>query len=165
MENIKLIIFDVDGTMTDGGMYYNAEGESLKRFNVKDGLGIVLLKKADFKIAIMTSESSPIVTARANKLGADATILGCHNKSEAVKTLAEEMGLDLKHIAFMGDDVNDYHAMKLVGFSVCPEDAADAIKHIADYVCQAKAGHGAVREFAEIILKTHEKTNILNENW
>ena len=165
MEHIKLVILDVDGTMTDGGMYYSAEGDIIKKFQVKDGMGIVLLKKAGFKVAIMTSEDSPIVATRAKKLEVDATILGCHNKTDAVKLLAEEMQLEMKNIAFMGDDVNDYHAMKLVGFSTCPSDAVDAIKQISDYVCQAKGGNGAVREFAELILRTHEKTNILNENW
>lgn len=165
LENIKLIIFDVDGTMTDGSMYYSAEGDTLKKFNVKDGMGIVLLKKADFKVAIITSEDSPIVSARAKKLKIDKTVLGCHNKVEAIKTIAEDMDLEMKHIAFMGDDVNDLYAMKLAGFSICPSDAVDAIKHIADYICQAKGGEGAVREFAEILLKTHNKSNILNENW
>ncbi len=165
MEHVKLIILDVDGTMTDGGMYYTAEGEVMKKFHVKDGMGIVLLKKAGFKIAVMTSEDSPIAAARAKKLGVDSTVLGCHNKTDAVKLLAEEMELELKEIAFMGDDVNDLHAMNLVGFSACPADAVDAIKHVADYVCQSKAGNGAVRELAEIILRTHEKENILNENW
>ncbi|MCB0702011.1 MAG: HAD-IIIA family hydrolase [Candidatus Kapaibacterium sp.] len=165
MEHVKLIIFDVDGTMTDGGMYYSSEGEVMKRFQVKDGMGIVLLKKAGFKIAIMTSEDSPIAASRAKKLGADSVILGCHNKSDAVKLIAKEMEFEMKEIAFMGDDVNDYHAMNLVGFSACPSDAVDAIKKISDYVCQSSAGHGAVREFAEVLLRTHEKTNILNENW
>jgi YrbI family 3-deoxy-D-manno-octulosonate 8-phosphate phosphatase len=165
LEHVKLIILDVDGTMTDGGMYYTAEGEVMKKFHVKDGMGIVLLKKAGFKIAVMTSEDSPIAAARAKKLGVDSTVLGCHNKTDAVKLLAEEMELELKEIAFMGDDVNDLHAMNLVGFSACPADAVDAIKHVADYVCQSKAGNGAVRELAEIILRTHEKENILNENW
>lgn len=165
MEHVKLIILDVDGTMTDGGMYYTAEGEVMKKFHVKDGMGIVLLKKAGFKIAVMTSEDSPIAAARAKKLGVDSTVLGCHNKTDAVKLLAEEMELEMKEIAFMGDDVNDLHAMNLVGFSACPADAVDAIKHIADYVCQTKAGYGAVRELAETILRTHDKINILNENW
>lgn len=165
MEHIKLVILDVDGTMTDGGMYYSAEGDVIKKFQVKDGMGIVLLKKAGFKVAIMTSEDSPIVSTRAKKLDVDAAVLGCHNKTDAVKLLAEEMNLEMKNIAFMGDDVNDYHAMKIVGFSTCPSDAVDAIRQIADYVCQAKGGNGAVREFAELILRTHEKTNILNENW
>lgn len=165
MEQIKLIVFDVDGTMTDGGMYYNADGDIIKKFQVKDGMGIVLLKKAEFKIALMTSENSPIVAARAEKLGVDSAILGCHDKTEAIKILADEMNLELHEIAFMGDDVNDYHAMDLVGFSACPADAVDAIKRISDYVCQANGGAGAVREFAELILRTHEKTNILNENW
>ncbi|MER3329809.1 MAG: HAD-IIIA family hydrolase, partial [Candidatus Kapaibacterium sp.] len=123
MEHVKLIIFDVDGTMTDGGMYYSAEGDVMKKFNVKDGMGIVLLKKAGFKLAIMTSEDSPVAAARASKLGVDSTVLGCHNKTDAVKLLAEDMGLEMKEIAFMGDDVNDLHAMKLVGFSACPADA------------------------------------------
>ena len=165
MEHIKLVIFDVDGTMTDGGMYYSAEGDVIKKFQVKDGMGIVLLKKAGFKVAIMTSEDSPIVSTRAKKLAVDATILGCHDKTNAVKLLGEEMNLEMKDIAFMGDDVNDYHAMKLVGFSTCPSDAVEAIKQISDYVCQAKGGDGAVREFAELLLRTHNKTNILNENW
>lgn len=165
MEHIKLVIFDVDGTMTDGGMYYSEVGDVYKKFQVKDGMGIVLLKKAGFKVALMTSEDSPIAAARAKKLDVDATILGCHNKTDAVKLLAEEMELEMKEIAFMGDDVNDYHAMKLVGFSTCPSDSVDAIKHISDYVCQSKGGNGAVREFTELLLRTHDKTNILNENW
>lgn len=165
MEKIKLIILDVDGTMTDGGMYYTAEGDTMKKFNVKDGMGIVLLKKAGFKVAVMTSEDSPIAASRAKKLNFDATVLGCRNKTDAVKLLAEDFELGLEEIAFMGDDVNDYHAMNTVGYSACPADAVDAIKSIADYSCQRKAGHGAVREFAEMILRTHEKTNLLTENW
>ena len=105
MEKIKLIILDVDGTMTDGSMYYTAEGDTMKKFNVKDGMGIVLLKKAGFKIAIMTSEDSPIAASRANKLGVDATVLGCKNKTDAVKLLADDMELHLEEVAFMGDDV------------------------------------------------------------
>ncbi len=165
MEKIKLIILDVDGTMTDGSMYYTAEGDTMKKFNVKDGMGIVLLKKAGFKIAIMTSEDSPIAASRAKKLGVDATVLGCRNKTDAVKLLADDMELHLEEVAFMGDDVNDYHAMQTVGYSVCPADSTDAVKSIADFVCQSKGGHGAVREFAEIMLRTHEKTNLLTENW
>jgi 3-deoxy-D-manno-octulosonate 8-phosphate phosphatase (KDO 8-P phosphatase) len=91
--------------------------------------------------------------------------LGCKNKTDAVKLLAEDMELHLEEIAFMGDDVNDYHAMSIVGYSACPSDAVDAIRSIADYNCQTKAGYGAVREFAEMILRTHEKTNLLTENW
>lgn len=165
MEKIKLIILDVDGTMTDGSMYYTAEGDTMKKFNVKDGMGIVLLKKAGFKIAIMTSEDSPIAASRAKKLSVDATVLGCKNKTDAVKLLADDMELHLEEVAFMGDDVNDYHAMQTVGFSACPSDSTDAVKSIADLVCQSKGGHGAVREFAEIMLRTHEKTNLLTENW
>jgi len=87
--------------MTDGGMYYTADGDVMKKFHVKDGMGIVLLKKAGFKIALMTSEDSPIAAARANKLDVDATVLGCHNKTDAVKTLAQELELELIEIAFM----------------------------------------------------------------
>lgn len=165
LKQIKLIIVDVDGTLTDGFMYYNPDGDYMKRFNVKDGMGLVLLRKAGYEIAIITSEDNEIVKARAKKLGIDKLIMGSHNKTESLKQLVEEMSITSKECAFIGDDVNDLHVMKEVGFSACPFNAVESIKQISDYISDHNGGSGAIREIAELILKTNNKPITLEENW
>lgn len=165
IKKIKAVVFDVDGTLTDNGMYYSKEGEIMKRFDVKDGMGTVLLRKAGFKTALLTSESSEIVFARSQKLGVDKVILGSHNKTESIKELAEYFKIKLDNIAYIGDDVNDLHALKLVGFPACPSDAVEEIKKVCDFISTYPGGRGAAREFAELILKVNNKSNTLKENW
>lgn len=165
LQKIKLIVSDVDGTLTDGGMYYSAEGDKFKRFNVKDGMGVTLLKKAGFKVVFLTSENTPIVESRANKLEVDKLILHSHNKTQNIKDLAFEFDLELDNIAFIGDDVNDLQAMKIVGFTSCPADAHYLIKKQVDYICDNSGGHGAFRELADLILTTNDKQDYLEENW
>ncbi|MGE5481015.1 MAG: KdsC family phosphatase [Chloroflexota bacterium] len=162
---IKLLIMDVDGTLTDSGMYYSDEGESFKRFSTRDGMGITLLHKRGLETAIITSEDTEIVLARATKLNIGHVIMGCHNKTQAFKDLVEKLKLKLEETAYIGDDVNDYHIMQLCGASACPSDAVDSIRGISDYVCSARGGYGAVREFIECILKSQNKSVLLNENW
>jgi 3-deoxy-D-manno-octulosonate 8-phosphate phosphatase (KDO 8-P phosphatase) len=165
LAGIKFFVTDIDGTLTDGAMYYSANGEEMKRFSTRDGMGINLLKKAGIESAIITSENSEIAQKRGEKLKIENIILGCRDKTSALKELAGKIGIDVKQIAYIGDDINDLHVMKICGVSACPADSTHVILQTADYVCKANGGNGAVREFAELILTTQDKPVILNENW
>jgi YrbI family 3-deoxy-D-manno-octulosonate 8-phosphate phosphatase len=165
LRKISLLVMDVDGTLTDAAMFYSAKGEELKRFSTRDGMGINLLHKGGLETAIITSENSPIVRARAKKLNIRHVVLGCHNKTDALKRIIDEMGISADQAAYIGDDVNDYHVMKICGCCACPADATETIRSVAHYICSAKGGHGAVREFAERILLSQNKAITLTENW
>ncbi len=165
LSNIRILAMDVDGTLTDSTMYYSAKGEELKRFSTRDGMGITLLKLGGISTAFITSENSPIVTARAEKLSIEYVIIGCRDKSTAISNLAESNDLKLSEIAYIGDDINDEHVMKIVGFSACPNDAVDVIKKTANYICESLGGQGAVREFAELILMAQNKKINIQEQW
>jgi len=162
---IKLLAMDVDGTLTDGAMYYSPGGDAMKRFSTRDGMGITLLHRAGIQTAIITSEETPIVQARAHKLKINHVILGSHAKHTALKRLADKFNIQLSEIAFIGDDVNDYYAMKISGCAVCPNDAVAHIKSIAHYVCTVNGGNGAVRELAEMILLSQNEAITLPEDW
>lgn len=162
---IELVVMDVDGTLTDGAMYYSADGEELKRFTTRDGMGITLLHKAGIRTAIITSEHSPIVSRRAEKLGIQDVVLGCRNKSDALVAMAQRLNVPLAKVAYIGDDVNDLPVMQLCGLTGCPADAVQSVKNIAGYHCAALGGHGAVREFAEFILVAQQRPITLSENW
>lgn len=165
LNKIKMLVMDVDGTLTDGSVYYSQNGEEFKRFSIRDGMGIQLLLKGDIGIAIITSENTPIVTARARKLNIDNIILGSRNKKKDLEDLADNKNLKLDEIAFIGDDINDIHAMEISGLSACPSNAVESVKQTADYICSADGGFGAVRELAEKILISQNKSIILPENW
>lgn len=165
LSKIKMLVMDVDGTMTDGKVLYTANGEDAKRFSVRDGMGIELLKKAGIKTAILTSETSGIVTTRAEKLKIDCVMLGSRNKKLDLVQLAEKFSLNLEEIAYIGDDVNDIQPMQIAGVSVCPSDSAASVIEISHYICKQKGGDGAVREFAEMILLSQNKPITLPENW
>lgn len=165
LKKIRILVMDVDGTLTDNAMYYSSKGEELKRFSTRDGMGINILQKNNIETAIITSESSQIAQARANKLNIKHVVLGNHNKTDAVKKLSKELEIELEDFAYIGDDVNDLMAMKQIGVSACPSDAVDSIIDIVDYHCKKPGGNGAVREFAELILKSQNKSILLTENW
>lgn len=152
LSKIKLVAMDVDGTLTDGAMYYSAKGEQLKRFSTRDGMGIMLLQEYGIKTAIITSENTEIVTSRAKKLNIEDVILGSKEKDGEIKQLAKKHNLSLDEIAYIGDDINDISALKIVGLSACPQDASDFVKDVAIYICDSSGGNGAVRELAELIL-------------
>ncbi len=162
---IKLVVMDVDGTLTDGAMYFSSRGEELKRFSTRDGMGVTLLHRAGIRTAIITSERSEIVVQRANKLRISEVILGSHDKTTALGELASRCSVALGDIAYIGDDINDLHAMQLCGLSACPSDAVQAIRHVATYTCHAPGGNGAVREFAELILTSQGHPVTLPEQW
>ena len=164
LNKIKLLIMDVDGTLTDSAMFYSKNGEELKRFSTRDGMGITLLQLGGIDSAIITSENSDIALARANKLKIHHIILGSHNKINSIIELAEKLSISLENIAYIGDDVNDAQAMKICGATACPNDAVNHIKQIVDYICSHNGGNGAVREFAELILESQNKQLTLPEN-
>lgn len=151
-ENIKLIVLDVDGTLTDGGIYYDSKGCEIKCFDVKDGLGIRVALAAGLEIAIITGRSSSIVEKRARELGIRHLRHGIQQKKPALLKLAEELNIRLNEILYIGDDWNDMQCMKLCGLSFCPIDAPQDIQSVCQYVSKRPGGHGAVRECIEELL-------------
>ncbi len=163
--NIRLLVMDVDGTLTDGKVYYSGNGEELKQFSIRDGMGIELLKLAGIDTAIITAENSNIVKARASKLNIKHVILGSKNKRKSLMELAEKLSLKMDKIAFIGDDINDIQALEIAGLAACPSDANEQVKLVSDYVCQNQGGNGAVRELTEHILLSQNKLITLPDNW
>jgi len=152
LKKIKLLISDVDGVMTDGGMYYSESGEELKKFNTRDGMGIQLLRECGIKIAIVTKENTSIVERRAKKLKVDEIFQGIEDKLIVLEKLKNKYGLDYSEIAYIGDDIHDLECMKSVGFAACPADALDIVKMNAHYISKFTGGHGAVRDVCELIV-------------
>ncbi|KAA9030657.1 KdsC family phosphatase [Niallia endozanthoxylica] len=150
--NIKMLVLDVDGTLTDGKIYIGSQGELMKAFNVKDGLGIVKLQTHEIVPVIITGRVSGIVEQRAKELGITEVHQGIKDKVKVLKQIADRYQYDLKELAYIGDDENDIEAMKLCGWVGCPADAADSVIAIADYVCKRNGGEGAVREFIDYLL-------------
>lgn len=152
---IRLFLTDVDGTLTDGGMYYSTSGEEMKRFNTRDGMGLQLLQKAGIKVGILTSEDTVIVANRAKKLGVDFLYQGRRDggKLSAAQEIASSLGISLSQVAYIGDDVNCKALLEAVGFAACPADAMPKIKNIPGISVMAlPGGAGCVREFANMIL-------------
>ena len=149
---------DVDGTLTDGGMYYSEAGEVLKRFDTRDAAGMQLLRKRGVTLAIITSEDSPIVTARARKLGIEHVYIGVTDKHSKCRQMLEALQVPWEEFAYVGDDLGDLQVLKGAGFSACPSDACPEVLRTVKYVCTRKGGHGAVREFCEHILNEIRST-------
>jgi len=147
---IKLLVLDVDGVFTEGGMYYNSEGQEMKRFNVKDGLGIQLAMKAGVEIGIISAALRSEVTAhRAQMLGIKRIYIGVRPKLEVLNEWLKEMRLDLNHVAYIGDDINDLPILEKVGFSASPQDAHSKVKAVVNVVLSTKGGEGCIREFID----------------
>ena len=154
LKKIKLLIMDVDGTLTDAAMFYNSQGEFMKRFYTRDGFGIDLMHKAGLKTAIITQEYTDIVMTRAKKLKIDKVVMGSTNKANDLQLIAEEYGLSYDEIAYIGDDLNDIPALKLAGFAAAPNDCAEDVLDYIDYRTSKNGGNGAVRELIDMILKS-----------
>ncbi len=151
-KEIKIFLTDCDGCLTDGGMYYSEQGDELKKFNAKDGMGFRLLSNNGIKTGIITGEDRALNKARAKKIKADEIYQGISDKLSVVKKICEKYGVDLSETAYVGDDCNDLECLKAVGFSACPADASEEVKEQADYVAKRKGGDGAVREIIEKII-------------
>lgn len=149
---VRLVAMDVDGVLTDAGMYYGEHGEELKKFNTRDGMGVALVREAGLKTAILTREKTSIVERRGAKMRIDHVFIGVTDKLTCMRNLLEELGLTLEQVAYIGDDVNDYELLQHVGLAVAVRDATRLPKSVAHYVTEAKGGEGAVRELCELIL-------------
>jgi YrbI family 3-deoxy-D-manno-octulosonate 8-phosphate phosphatase len=154
LQRIRLFATDVDGVLTDAGMYYGESGDEWKRFNTRDGMGIKLLQKAGIITAIVTQERTKLVARRAEKLAIPELHQGVMDKLTVIREMADRHGLSLQQVAYIGDDVNDLEALKAVGFSASPADGMPDIVAAVDYICRKKGGEGAVREIIEMILET-----------
>jgi 3-deoxy-D-manno-octulosonate 8-phosphate phosphatase (KDO 8-P phosphatase) len=143
---------DVDGVLTDAGMYYGPDGEVLKRFNTRDGMGLERVRQAGVAVAIISGEDSAIVHARAAKLKIDDVFCGAQEKRSAIDELCVRHSLRLEQVAFIGDDLNDLPALACVGFPCAVADAAPEVKAAAMYVTQRRGGDGAVREVCELLI-------------
>ncbi len=162
IQKIKLVVSDVDGVLTDGSLYFSENGLELKKFNVKDGLGFVLLQNAGIKTGIITTDNSPIINARAKRFKPTFLVSGTWEKPEALHKQLVELNITIDETAYIGDDVNDSEILGEVGFSAAPSDAVEKIKNRVDYICKAKGGEGAFRELADLIL-AHSTNAIKNE--
>lgn len=150
---IKLLCSDVDGVMTDNKLHVSATGELFKTFNARDGWALKeILPKNGIEPAVITGRKSQIVPKRCEELGVSLVFCGLDDKNAVVTQLAKEKGYSLSEIAFIGDDYNDLPAIKLAGISGCPSDAIEPVKAAVTYICKAKGGEGALREFAEWIV-------------
>lgn len=158
---IELILLDVDGTLSDGKIYYSDKGEEYKVFDVKDGLGLRVWKKLGKKSAIITGRKSFIVEKRAKELGIDEIFMGVENKAEVVQKLKNKYALSKEQIACIGDDYNDLPMFKQSGLKFSPSNAIEVVKNRADIVLSRKGGDGAVREMIEYLMKDEG----LEEKW
>ncbi|MBQ7191981.1 MAG: HAD hydrolase family protein [Paludibacteraceae bacterium] len=177
MKDIRLFLTDVDGCLTDGGMYYTADGSELKKFCVYDGMGIVRMRQKGIRCGILTSENTSIVLHRARKLCLDYLYMGvgrvadkavvhryspataeevslpAQSKKTAAETIAKELGVSLEQVCYVGDDVNDIDLLEAVGMAACPKNAVPQVKNIPGILhLQCNGGEGAIREVSELIL-------------
>lgn|SRR5574344_432465 len=156
-QNIKAIVFDVDGVLTDGSLIFDENGKESKAFNAKDGQGIVMMNKTGFVTAIITARENGTVRYRFKNLGMTKLYEGCKNKLEALNDLMNEYNLKPSEIAYMGDDLPDICVLKTVGLPSCPNDAVEEVKAYAKFISSKNGGRGAVRELCDFILKASGK--------
>ena len=149
---IQWFFCDIDGTLTDGGVYYSPEGELLKRFSLRDGTAFFLLRQCGIKTGFITTENSPIVEQRAKKLKIDKYIFGTHKKLEAMQEFVNQEGISMDNIAFIGDELNDVKLLKACGLGIAVVDADKRAKEAACIVCGKNGGYGAFREAVEKLL-------------
>ncbi len=161
----KLVITDIDGVWTDGGMYYDQQGNEWKKFNTSDSAAVIFLKHLNIPLAILTGEDTQIVARRAQKLGIENLFQGVKNKLSKATELCIKAGIDLKEIAFIGDDINDMSLLSQCGWSGCPANAPLYIQQAVDYVCVKEGGSGAFREFVEAILIREGKMDEVLKPW
>ncbi|RKY09257.1 MAG: 3-deoxy-D-manno-octulosonate 8-phosphate phosphatase [Planctomycetota bacterium] len=156
-KKIKMVITDIDGVLTDGGMYYSENGDELKKFNVRDGVGVILLKLAGLKVGAITGELTELVQRRIDKIKMDFVFRGVRDKLSCLKQCLKDYDITCEEVAYIGDEINDYCLFGNVGLFICPADANPVIKEKADLVLQSKGGEGVLREAAALLLKNQSK--------
>lgn len=156
-KKIELILSDVDGVLTDGGVLFDNQGIEIKKFHIRDGLGIRLWQKAGFKFGILTSRNSHIVKVRAAELGIEIVRQGFEQKLPAALEVFNDLGLSPDQVCYIGDDLTDVPVLRRVGLSVAVADAVEEVRSVADHVTDLPGGRGAVREIVEMLLKAKER--------
>ena len=151
-KKIKLVITDVDGVLTDGGIYYSAKGEEFRKFNAIDGMAVELLRNQGIKTVFMTKENSQIAKRRGKKVQAAAVFVNIISKEKLLSKVCHKFRVSPEEVAYIGDDVNDIKIMKLVGLSATPINGLHQVKKIADYICKSRGGEGVFREFTDLII-------------
>ncbi len=160
---IELLVLDVDGVLTDGGLWFDASGALQKRFDVRDGLGLRLLQKEELTLAFLSGGQGGASEVRANQLGIDHCLVGIKDKQAALAELQQQLNLSYSQTAFIGDDLNDLIVRPLVKLLLAPADACRPLRSQADAVLQHRGGHGAVRELAERLLKARGRWDQLRK--
>lgn len=148
----KLILTDIDGVWTDGGMYYDQTGNEWKRFSTYDGAGVVLAHQNKIPVGILTGENTEIVSRRKDKLKIDFLFQGVKDKLKEAKKLCDNLGIDIKEVAYIGDDLADIPLLDAVGYSGAPKNAVKNVRERVNYITEKAGGDGAFREFVEILL-------------
>ena len=161
---LELLVLDVDGVLTDGGLWFDAEGQLIKRFDVRDGLGIRLLQQAGLEVAFLSGGQGGATEVRARQLGIRHCLVGIKDKPAALIALQQELELSQRETAFLGDDLNDLAVRPVVGLLLAPNDACAPVRHGADAVLSRPGGHGAVRELAERLLQARGRWQALAEH-
>lgn len=152
-KKIKIVLTDVDGVLTDGGRYYSKEGEILKKFHVRDGMGVNILLRNGIKTIIVTKENSRITKRWAKEMNVTKVISNSLKKEEELAKICKEFNISEKEVAYIGDDINDLKLLEKVGFSAVPNDSDNSIKEYVDHICLKDGGNGAFREIADMIFK------------
>ncbi len=152
---VKLLICDVDGVMTDGGLFFGDNGLEYKAFHSRDGLGIIMLQRSGIPLAVITARTSDVVTHRMKNLNIDLVFQGQRNKVQAFEQICQDLQLDSTQVAYVGDDLVDLPVMRKVGLSIAVADAHERVKQQADWTTEHKGGHGAVRDVCELLMEAH----------
>ena len=153
IKNIKILLTDVDGVLTDGGMYYSSKGDVMKKFHARDGMGISLLKKNGIHTILVTKEKNMIVKQWAKKMSAKKLYDGVVKKEQVLEKICREFKVKPEEIAFIGDDVNDVKLLEKVGMAAMPNNGVKQLRKICDYRCKSCGGEGALREIIDLILE------------
>lgn len=164
-QQVKLAVFDVDGVMTDGGLYFTSKGDEIKRFNVRDGIAIKWLMSNGIRVAIITGRQSELVIRRARDLGIDHLIQGREDKVVALQELLDELQLAPENVGYLGDDLPDLAAIRFAGFGATVADGVPLVKEHADWIAPSAGGRGGVRDFCEFILDAQDKLKPLQERY
>jgi YrbI family 3-deoxy-D-manno-octulosonate 8-phosphate phosphatase len=158
-KKIKLVLTDVDGVLTDGGMYYTDKGDIMKKFFTRDGMGVTLLKKHNIPTIIVTKENTKMVKQWAKRMKVAALYDGITQKESILDSICKDYKITVKEVAYVGDDVNDIGLLKKVGFAVVPNDGTNEARVVSDYICKNKGGNGAFREVVDLILQARSHNN------
>ncbi len=162
LQQIKLVITDVDGVLTDGSLYYDANGEAIKTFHVRDGLGMRMLIENGIQVAVLSGRDSPILRKRLADLGITQFLLGKLEKQSACLSLIEQANVTPQQTAYIGDDSVDLPAFEICGLSFAVNDAPEYVQQCADYVLEKRGGKGAFREMSDMILSAQNKSEVFN---